>query len=122
MVEEVYNFSGKHTDRAELSVTFDGLKLIISVEDQNKSEQYLSVVFDKTFNYEFESVASMEDYPSACAEKLIKEPASEFLRKRHERFSSFFTDETEKFTVYFEDYGLFTIFAERAEIVEGKMV
>jgi len=118
MNDEIYNFSGRQADRSELSLTFDGVLLVITVENQNKSNKFISVIFHKTFNYEFESIASMVRYPTECSELLIAESAEHYLSLRQERISSFFAANLKKYSVYFEDYGLFTVFAESVEIEE----
>jgi len=118
--EIIYDFWGKISDRAEIRYEFDGLDVVIVVEDQEESSGKLKVAFSRVARFEFQSLASLSNYPTEIAEKLIEQPAPpDLISRMRPEFHRIFRSGLKQYEVFFQDIGIFSVVACSVEVTKA---
>lgn len=115
-MREIYDFTGDYSDRSELDLSFDGINLIVTVEDQNDRHRRMRVQFDTTVKFEWDFEGTLLDYPNEPRETLIEHDAGDYLYERSDNDHPFLTPDLKLYSVMFCDLGRLQVVARSVAV------
>jgi hypothetical protein len=64
MKKILFDFSGKMIDRSYFDLSFNGIELKVTIEDQNEPHRKLLITYSTVLHYEFLGLDLVMDYPN----------------------------------------------------------
>ena len=121
MLDEIFDFYGGQCDRSDIHMTFDGLDLAVTIEDRSDEGESLTITFETALKFEWELEGSMQNVPNEPSEKLLKQPAQEFLLERSENDHPFLNNKIHEYRILLTDLGYLKVFARSAVVKKGSL-
>ena len=100
-------------------MSFDGLRLIVSIEDQVNSGQRIIITFETVLKFGWELEGVLPHYPNERSEILYVNEAKEYLLERADNDHPFLNDQIREFNLLLTDLGYLQVFARDAFVTKG---